>query len=79
MSANLFRQCLYKRPTATGGYRFGVSWLPERYAVKGKRITLKETGSLVWVVERVGVTARTQAQLAQKQKHDRGQRKASDV
>jgi hypothetical protein len=61
--ADLFYQCMYKRPTATGGYRVGVSWLPARYAVKGKRIKLKETGSLVWTVERIGKVGRTKAQL----------------
>lgn len=77
-----FRQCSLDLPLKNGVKRT-VSWIPEKYAIKGKIIQLKkretdewENG---WVVVMVGTIRLTQDQVTERSQDFKKQRKASDI
>jgi len=78
-----FKQCALKLINKDGSETNTKSWIPEKYAVKGKYVELKsrETGKWVngWEVTLVGLKRLTEEQIVLQSQFHKKQRKASDI
>lgn len=83
MAVQRFQQCEMSRPADGGGVELLVSWIPQRIAVAGAVVRLKdpETGQWQygWNVDRVGPLV-LDGQVLERQSRDHLRtRRASDV
>lgn len=76
-----FKQCTMAKRTDDDNYQFMTSWLPEKFAVKGKHLELKNDGEWEgrWVVTAVGAERLDEKTVEENSRDYRSQRKASDV
>jgi hypothetical protein len=79
-SKNYYRQCSLSKPTVRG-QKTQVSWLPERFAVIGKVLKLKdgENWDNGWEVTGVGDTRQEESVLIDRSQDYKRTRKASDI
>lgn len=70
------RQCRLRR-----GNTQTTLWLPEKYAVKGSFVTLKQDGKWVdgWLVESVSEASMSCAEVRERSQDYKKQRQASDI
>lgn len=75
MSYNM-RQCSLSR-----GVVKTIAWLPERYAVKGNYVEIKQNGKWVngWLVEVVSDISMTYEEVNERGRDYKRQRSASDI
>ena len=76
-----YRQCTYQTDTENG-YTQGVAWLPEKYAVVGKRIYFgKKTKNpdRIWTVVSVGDNRKSEDYVMRHERDYKTQRQASDI
>lgn len=78
----MFRQCSMDKKTKDGK-KTVVSWIPEKYAIKGKYISLenRETGVCEdgWKVVLVGTVRLSADQVSKRSQDYKNQRKVSDI
>lgn len=71
-----YRQCeLHRGPWRT------YSWLPEKFAKKGRYVKLKDQGAWQdgWQVKAVGSMRRSEAEALERSQDHKHQRRASDI
>lgn len=71
-----YRQCVLKKNSTTT-----TSWIPEKFAKKGKVLKLKDSGiwSDGWEIQRVGSKRILENEVRERSQDYRHQRKASDI
>ena len=68
-----FRQCRMSKP----GFQDEVAWIPEKFAVKGKVIKLKEDDG--WTVDHAGTMRKTNEEMQRIRDEHRTHRQQTDV
>ena len=77
------KQCTMERKIGKEGKSVLTSWIPEKFALKGGVLKLKDrsTGDWTdgWVVESVGKQKRTQKEITERSQDYKKTRRASDI
>lgn len=76
------RQCVLSKKTAAGMSET-VTWLPEKFAIKGKVVKLREDADSVWddgwVVKSVGPQRKESKEVNERSRDYTKNREASDI
>jgi len=78
-----YKQCVLEMRKDNGSVLINTTWLPEKYAVKGKILELKnrDTGewTKTWKVTMVGTQELTQEQVIKQSRWHANHRNATDI